>query len=70
MKVATFLLFIKQKAKKKKIDKKKPEDLGVDIKPHFEVLSVEDPPVREAGVKVDSVETLIDALKKQGLINA
>eukprot|EP00795_Rhopilema_esculentum_P016846 gene16846-8319_t len=56
------------KAKKKKIDKKKPEDLDVDIKPHFETLSVEDPPVREAGIKVEDVESLIAALKKQGLI--
>ena len=57
-----------QKAKKKKIDKKKAADLGVDIKPHFETLSVQDPPVREAGIKVDSVDSLLDALKQQGLI--
>eukprot|EP00794_Sanderia_malayensis_P001240 gene1240-1367_t len=56
------------KAKKKKIAKKKPDDLGVDIKPHFETLSVEDPPVREAGIKVENVDALIDALKSQGLI--
>jgi len=56
------------KAKKKKIAKKKPSDLGVDIQPHFETLKVEDPPVREAGIKVDNVDALIDALKNQGLI--
>ena len=64
------LFFFLQKAKKKKIEKKKPEDFDVDIKPRFEVLSVTDPPVREAGMKVDDVETLIDALKKQGLLKA
>ena len=70
--VSILISFIKsfhqQKAKKKKIDKKKPEDLDVDIKPHFETLSVEDPPVREAGIKVEDVDSLIGALKKQGLI--
>merc|ERR1712061_624185 len=37
------------KAKKKKIVKMKPDELGVDIAPRIEVISVEDPPVREAG---------------------
>jgi len=56
------------KAKKKKIAKKKPGDYGVDVSPHFETLNVEDPPVRSAGIKVENVDTLIDALKEQGLI--
>merc|ERR1712168_1443721 len=38
------------KAKKKKIAKKTVKDLGVDISPRIEVLSVVDPPVREAGI--------------------
>lgn len=56
------------KAKKKKIEKKKVEDLGVDIKPRFETISVVDPPVREAGIKVDSVDTLVEKLKEQGFV--
>merc|ERR1712121_375462 len=32
------------KAKKKKIDKKSPSDLGVDVSPRVETLKVEDPP--------------------------
>jgi len=37
------------KAKKKKIAKMNPGDLGVDIAPRLKVLNVVDPPVREAG---------------------
>merc|ERR1711936_1455335 len=37
------------KAKKKKVDKMSPADLSVDIEPRIKVVSVEDPPVREAG---------------------
>ena len=54
------------KAKKKKIDKMKPEDLGVDVKPRQEVLSVEDPPVRQAGSTVADVDELISKLKEKG----
>jgi len=54
------------KAKKKKIDKMTPEDLGVETGAHMEVLSVEDPPVREAGSKVEDVEALVSKLKEKG----
>merc|ERR1712079_617731 len=54
------------KAKKKKIDKMTPKDLGVDTGPRMEVLSVEDPPVREAGAKVADVEELLSKLKDKG----
>ena len=42
------------KAKKKKLDKLKPEDLGVDITEHLKIVRVEDPPTRAAGIKVCS----------------
>ena len=58
------------KAKKKKIEKKKVEDMGVDITPHFEVLEVVDPPVREAGIKVEDVDSLISKLQEQGFIKS
>lgn len=45
-----------------------PNDLGVDIKPHQEFLSVEDPPKRQGGGKVASVDELISKLKEKGLI--
>lgn len=54
------------KAKKKKIDKMSPKDLGVDTSPRFEVLSVEDPPVRQAGAKVGDVDELVSKLKEKG----
>lgn len=57
---------ISQKAKKKKIDKKSPSDLGVDVSPRVETLKVEDPPVREAGIKVETVDDLVGKLKDHG----
>ncbi|KAK3724339.1 hypothetical protein QZH41_010847 [Actinostola sp. cb2023] len=54
------------KAKKKKIDKKNPADLGVDISPHIEILDVVDPPVRSSGVKVETVDDLLGKLKEHG----
>jgi len=54
------------KAKKKKVVKMKPEDLGVDISPRIEVLTVEDPPVREAGSTVADVDELLVKLKDKG----
>ena len=50
------------KAKKKPIDEKSPEDLGVDIAPRLKTLNVAEPPGREAGIKVASVEELVDKL--------
>jgi electron transfer flavoprotein beta subunit len=45
-----------------------PDDLGVDIKPRLQVVSVEDPPVREAGSKVENVDELITKLKEAGVV--
>ena len=45
-----------------------PSDLGVDITPHLTVLSVEDPPQREAGSKVADVDELVTKLKEVGVI--
>eukprot|EP00127_Corallochytrium_limacisporum_P001936 Clim_evm91s88 gene=Clim_evmTU91s88 len=56
------------KAKKKKVEKIKPADLGVDITPRLKVISVEDPPVREAGIKVETVDELVDKLKNEAKV--
>nr|CAB3243862.1 electron transfer flavoprotein subunit beta-like [Phallusia mammillata] len=56
------------KAKKKKVAKTSPADLGVDMKSSIEVLEVVDPPEREAGIKVESVEQLVGKLKDGGVI--
>ena len=44
------------KAKKKPLEKLTPKDLGVDITPSIEVLSVAEPPKRVGGKKVESVD--------------
>ncbi|BFZ25979.1 hypothetical protein BsWGS_29018 [Bradybaena similaris] len=56
------------KAKKKPLVKKTPADYGVDVTPRQKVLKVEDPPVRQAGAKLASVEDLVAKLKDAGLI--
>lgn len=53
------------KAKKKPLDSKAPADYGVDIAPRLKVLETKEPPVREAGVMVDSVAELVDKLKNE-----
>jgi len=53
------------KAKKKPIDEKTPEELGVDVTPRLKVLKVEAPPKRHAGVKVADVAELVDKLKNE-----
>ena len=53
------------KAKKKPIDEKTPDGLGVDVTPRLKVLKVEEPPKREAGVKVANVAELVDKLRNE-----
>jgi len=50
------------KAKKKPIDPLTADDLGVDIAPRLQVLKVEEPPAREAGIVVETAEELVDKL--------
>lgn len=54
------------KAKKKPIKKISAKELGVDISPRIQVVSVEDPPVRQAGAKVENVDAVIEKLKALG----
>jgi len=54
------------KAKKKKIAKMTPNDVDVDLTPRIEVVTVEDPPVREAGITVEDVDDLVGKLKEKG----
>lgn len=56
------------KAKRKPIDEKTAADYGVDTAPRITVLSVEEPPVREAGIKVESVDELVAKLKEKGAL--
>jgi len=57
------------KAKKKPLDTKSPADYGVDIAPRLKTLTVKEPPVRQAGIKVPDVDTLVNKLKDMGIAN-
>ncbi len=51
------------KAKKKPIDRRDADTLGVDISPRLAVHKVEEPPKREAGIKVADVSELVAKLR-------
>lgn len=53
------------KAKKKPLETITTDDLGVDASPRLTTLKVANPPEREAGVKVESVDELVDKLKNE-----
>jgi electron transfer flavoprotein beta subunit len=53
------------KAKKKPIAEKTPQDYGVEIAPRLEVLKTTEPPRRQSGVKVTSVEDLVGKLRNE-----
>ena len=53
------------KAKKKPLDEKTPADLGVDVTPRLVTLKVQEPPKRQAGIKVDTIAALVDKLRNE-----
>jgi len=53
------------KAKKKPVENIPLADTKVDIAPRLKTLKVAEPGARKAGVKVDSVEQLVDKLKNE-----
>jgi len=50
------------------MQKMTPEELGIDMKQHIQTLSVEEPPARKAGIKVETVDDLVKHLKTIGSI--
>lgn len=56
------------KAKKKPLDTMTPDDLGVDVTPRVTRVKVEPPAQRQAGIKVESVEALVDKLKNEAKV--
>ncbi len=56
------------KAKKKQLEVFKPQDLGVEVKPHLKTLKVTEPPKRSAGIKVPDVATLVAKLKNEAKV--
>ena len=53
------------KAKQKPIEKITPNDLNIEIKQRLKTLKVTEPPKKEAGIKVDSVQELISKLHEK-----
>jgi electron transfer flavoprotein beta subunit len=56
------------KARSKPLDIKRPEDYGVDITPRLKTIQVEEPKKRTKGIKVESIEQLVDKLKAEGVL--
>ena len=56
------------KAKKKPLETLKPEDLGVNTSSTVTTLKVEAPAARSAGIKVKSVDELVDKLKNEAKV--
>ena len=56
------------KAKKKPIEEINVSDLGIDITPRVELLKVEEPPKRKAGIKVANVAELVQKLKNEAKV--
>ncbi|QMT59638.1 electron transfer flavoprotein subunit beta/FixA family protein [Legionella sp. PC997] len=56
------------KAKKKPLDIRPLDSLGLELKKHIEVLQVTAPPTRSGGVKVDSVTELLDKLQHEAKV--
>ena len=55
------------KAKNKPMAQKTPADYGVDTAPRLKTLKVTEPPVRSAGIKVGSVDELVEKMKALGV---
>jgi electron transfer flavoprotein beta subunit len=53
------------KAKKKPLEEKTAADYGVDVTPRLKVLKTVEPATRKAGVRLGSVDELIDKLKTE-----
>jgi electron transfer flavoprotein beta subunit len=53
------------KAKKKPLDEKTAADYGVDLTPRLKVLKTVEPATRKAGVRVGSVDELVEKLKNE-----
>ena len=56
------------KAKKKSIEQINVSDLGIDTKPRIKQIKFEEPPKRKAGIKVASVEELVQKLKNEAKV--
>ncbi|MEM9632691.1 MAG: electron transfer flavoprotein subunit beta/FixA family protein [Pseudomonadota bacterium] len=56
------------KAKKKPLEEKSAADYGVDVSPRLQILNTAEPAARSAGIRVTSVDELIEKLKEAGAV--
>jgi electron transfer flavoprotein beta subunit len=56
------------KAKSKPLAQKTPADYGVDVAPRLQTLKVAEPAQRQAGIKLGSVDELVDKFKDLGVV--
>lgn len=56
------------KAKKKPLDVKTPAELGIDVASKLALIKVEPPAEREGGIRVSSVDELVDKLKNEAKV--
>ncbi|TAL60630.1 MAG: electron transfer flavoprotein subunit beta/FixA family protein [Legionella sp.] len=56
------------KAKRKPLDIKELDSLGLSLKQHLEIVKVCAPATRSGGIKVDSVATLLDKLQNEAKV--
>ena len=57
------------KAKSKPLAVKSPADYGVDAAPRLTTTHVAEPPIRQAGIKVGSVDELVAKIKELGVVS-
>ena len=56
------------KAKKKPLDQKTSDDYSIDVSPRLTIVKTTEPEARAAGIKVSSVDELVDKLKEVGAV--
>eukprot|EP00927_Polykrikos_kofoidii_P037658 TRINITY_DN3185_c0_g1_i7.p1 TRINITY_DN3185_c0_g1~~TRINITY_DN3185_c0_g1_i7.p1 ORF type:complete len:256 (+),score=69.12 TRINITY_DN3185_c0_g1_i7:49-816(+) len=56
------------KAKKKKMDVIDAASTGIDLTPRLEIVKVVEPPARKGGIKVSSVDELLDKLRNEAKV--
>ena len=56
------------KAKKKPLEVLSASDLNVETTPRVQLIKVEEPPKRKAGIKVASVAELVNKLKNEAKV--
>jgi electron transfer flavoprotein beta subunit len=53
------------KARKKPMDVRNADDLGLDLSPRLTVIKVSEPPARRRGIRVASAAELVDRLRNE-----